>query len=78
MYKFQSIKTYFHVEHLLNIEKEYKNLRKHEILDKCTEINGYNVYKDLIRRTASDKVLRDKAFEIGSNKNMMDSKADLL
>ena len=35
---------------------------------------GYGDYKDLARRTASDKVLRDKAFNIAKNPNMMDIK----
>ena len=35
-------------------------------------------YKDLTKRTQSDKVLRNKAFEIASNpiQNMMDIKED--
>ena len=38
-------------------------------LDKaCFQHNmAYGEYKDLARRTQSDKVLRDKAFEIASN-----------
>ena len=28
---------------------------------------AYGCYKDLVKRTESDKVLRDKAFEIASN-----------
>ena len=34
--------------------------------------------KDLARRTASDKVLRDKAFNIAKKQNMMDIKEVLL
>ena len=37
----------------------------------------YGDFKDLKRRTASDKVLRDKAFNIAKNPNMMDIKEDL-
>ena len=29
---------------------------------------AYSKYKDLTKRTQSDKVLRDKAFEIASNR----------
>ena len=35
---------------------------------------AYEDFKDLARRTQSDKVLRDKAFEIAKNQNMMDDK----
>ena len=36
------------------------------------------VFKDLPRRTNSDKVLRDKAFSIAENPNIMDINVDLL
>ena len=36
---------------------------------------AYGDFKDLARRTASDKVLRDKAFDIA--KNLMDIKGGL-
>ena len=40
---------------------------------------AYRDFKDLPRRTASDKVLRDKAFNIAKNpKNMMDIKEFLI
>ena len=49
-------------------------------LDKaCFQHNmAYGKYKDLTKRTQSDKVLRNKAFEITSNpiQNMMDIKED--
>ena len=35
-------------------------------------------FKDLVKRTASDKVLRDKAFNIAKTQNMMDIKEVLL
>ena len=38
----------------------------------------YGDFKDLKRRTPSDKSLRDKAFNIAKNLNMMDIKEDLL
>ena len=39
---------------------------------------AYGDFKDLKRRTFSDKVLRDKAFNIAKILNMMDIKEDLL
>ena len=49
-------------------------------LDKaCFQHNmAYGKYKDLTKGTQSDKVLRNKAFEIASNpiQNMMDIKED--
>ena len=39
---------------------------------------AYGDFKDLTRRTASDKILRDKAFNIAKIGNMMDIKVDLL
>ena len=37
---------------------------------------AYGDFKDLIKRTAADKVLRDNAFKIASDQNMMDIKED--
>ena len=57
-------------------KKEFKNLNKEEIqdiyrneLDKaCFQYDmAYGDFKDLARRTASDKVLRDKAFNFAKN-----------
>ena len=60
--------------HLLKIKKKHKNLKKQEIhlqneLDKaCFQYDtAYGYFKDLARRTASDKLLRDKAFNIAKN-----------
>ena len=39
---------------------------------------AYGDFKDLARRTASDKVLRDKAFNIAKILSMMDIKEDWL
>ena len=39
---------------------------------------AYGDFKDLKRRTFSDKVLRDKAFNIAKILNMMDIKEGLL
>ena len=36
----------------------------------------YEDFKDLPKRTAADEVLRDKAFKIASDRNMMDIKED--
>ena len=66
------------VVHLLKRKKEFKNLCKQEIqiifiyrndLDKaCFQHDmAYGKYKDLNKRTQSDKVLRNKAFEIARN-----------
>ena len=65
------------VDHLLKRKKVFKNLKKQEIYKKYTyrytyrnELDKayfqhdmtYGDFKDLARRTASHKVLRDKAF----------------
>ena len=66
------------VVHLLKRKKEFKNLCKQEIqiifiyrndLDKaCFQHDmAYGKYKDLNKRTQSDKVLRNKVFEIARN-----------
>ena len=39
---------------------------------------AYRDFKDLSRRTASDNLLRDKAFNIAKKQNMMDIKEVLL
>ena len=39
---------------------------------------AYGDFKDLTRRTASAKILRDKAFNIAKMENMMDINVDLL
>ena len=48
-------------------------------LDKVCFQQGmaYADFKDLTRRTASDKILCDKAFNIFKNQNMMDINMDL-
>ena len=62
-----------HVDHLLKINKEFKDLKKQEIpviyiykneLDKaCFQHDmAYGDFKDLAKRTAADKVLSNKAF----------------
>ena len=55
------------MEHLQKTKEEWKNLKKWETQNIFTEINQRKVYgdfKDLARGTVSDKVLRDKAFNI--------------
>ena len=57
-------------------KKEFKNLKKQEIQAIFTNINltrlvfnmmAYGDFKDLERRTDSDKILRDKAFNMAKN-----------
>ena len=65
------------VDHLLKTKKEYKNLKKQEIQDinikyklakACFQHDmAYGDFKDVARRTDSDKGLRDKAFNITKN-----------
>ena len=64
------------VDHLLKIKREFKNLKKQETsyiykneLDKaCFQPDmAYGDFKDIKRRTASYKILRDKAFNIAKN-----------
>ena len=52
---------------------------KNELDKACFQHHmAYGDFKDLKRRTASDKVLRNKAFNIAKNPNMMDVKEELL
>ena len=65
------------MNHLLKTKEEYKTLKKQEIQDIFTKTEldkacfqhdmAYRDFKDLSKRTASDKVLIDKAFKIASN-----------
>ena len=61
------------VEHLLKIEKEFKSLKKQDILVIFTKMNqikhdmAYGDFKDLTKKTIADKVLRDKTFKIASD-----------
>ena len=64
------------VDHSQKTMKEYKNLKKHNTkyifqnaLDKVSfqHDKAYGDFKDLARRTQSDKVSRDKAFKIASD-----------
>ena len=52
------------VYHLQKVKKEYKN----ELDKACFQHDmAYGDFKDLKKRTAADKVLRDKAFNIAKN-----------
>ena len=52
---------------------------KNELDKACFQHDmAYGDFKDLARRAASDKVLRDKAFNIAKNPDMMGIKEDLL
>ena len=65
------------MEHLLKTKKELKNLKKkrdkkyiyrYELDKACFQHDmAYGDFKDLARRTASDKALRGKAFNIAKN-----------
>ena len=50
---------------------------KNELDKACFQHDmAYGDFKDLAKRTEAVKVLRDKAFKIASDKNMMDMKED--
>ena len=63
------------MDHLLKAKKVSKNLKKQKIQAIFTKMNSiryvfktaYGDFKDIARRAASDKVLRDKAFNIAKN-----------
>ena len=61
------------VDHLLKTKKELRNLNanyifKNELDKACLQHDMvYGDFKDLMKRTASDKVLRDNAFNIAKN-----------
>ena len=65
------------MDHLLKTKKEFKNLKRagdakyiyrNELDKACFQHDmAYGDFKDLARRIASDKVLRDKAFNIAKN-----------
>ena len=63
----------------IQIFKETVNtsyIYKNELDKACFQHMAYGDFKDLTKRTAADKLLRDKAFKIGVIKNMMDIKED--
>ena len=67
------------VGHLLKAKKQYKILKKlgiqNELDEACFQHEmAYGDFKDLPRKTASDKMFCDKALNIAKYKNMMDIK----
>ena len=71
-------------DHLQKAKKEYKNLKKQENQDvnelykACSQrYMAYGHFKDLTRRTVSDKLLREKIFSVAKIQNMMDIKGVL-
>ena len=65
------------MEHLLNIVKELKktketrnskNIYRNELDKACFAHDAtYSESKDLVKRTISDKILKDRAYEIARN-----------
>ena len=59
------------MDHLLKTKKKYKNSKELEIQDidkACFQHDmAYGDFKDLPKRIASDKILRDKAFDTAKN-----------
>ena len=54
-------------------------ISKNELDKVCFQDDmAYGDFKDLAKRTGSDKILRDKAFNIDKSLNMMDIKETLL
>ena len=73
-------------DHLKKTKKEYKNLEKQDSqyiyqkeLDKaCFQRDmAYGDFKDITRRTASDKILGDKAFNIAKKSKILWISKDL-
>ena len=64
-------------DHFLKINKQFKNFKEQGIQTKFTKMNfdkdcfqhdiAYGNFKDLLKRTASDKILKDKAFKVVKN-----------
>ena len=76
-------------KHLQKTKKELKKFKEtgdaryiyqNELNRACFqhEMVIYGDFQDLTRRTASDKILREKAFNVVKIQNMMDINADLL
>ena len=56
------------VDLLLDMKKELKNLNRNELDKACFQHDSaYADHKDLINRAKSDKVLRNKVYDIVSN-----------
>ena len=66
-----------YMSHLSKTKKEYENLKKQGIRYTFVKTNQIKLvfnmkwpmkdFKDMPKRTASDKILRDKAFNIAKN-----------
>ena len=64
-------------DHFLKINKQFKNFKEQGIQTIFTKMNfdkdcfqhdiAYGNFKDLLKRTASDKILKDKAFKVVKN-----------
>ena len=52
------------MDHLLKTKKEFKNLKKQETQKYIYRNELDTDFKDIAKRTASDKALRDKVFNI--------------
>ena len=55
------------VDHLQKTKKESRNLKKQEDIACFQYGMAYGDFKDLARKKASDKIVRDKAFNIAKN-----------
>ena len=75
------------MDHLWKTKTEWKSLKKQEIYDTFIKTNfkvcfqhdmAYANFKDLTRRTASDKTLQDEEFNIAKIQDMMNLKVVLL
>ena len=54
--------------HKFKETEDSRYIYKNELDKACFQLDtAYRVFKDLLRRTASDKVLHDKAFNIAKN-----------
>ena len=73
-----SIKNKERIQNFMQTENTNYTYRNN--LDKtCFQHDmDYGKYKDLNKRTKSNKVLTEKAFKIASNPNIMDMKGDYL
>ena len=74
------------MDHLLSMNKEFKSLKKlcdtnyvyKNELDKACFVHdaAYSDSKDLTKRTVADKILKNKAFDIAKDPNMIGIKED--
>ena len=59
------------MDHLLKIKRRYKHLKRQNKLDKTFFQHDmtYGDFKDFPRRTASDKLLRNKSYKLSRINN---------